>query len=244
MLWRRRRGQTELEWIDEERFRVAGVGVRVPAGAAALSLHRERLCLVKPGWSARLLAELLRAEAPRRIFELGIYDGGSTALLRHWPAPRSWSRSTSRSSAAPGSTRSWPRTGSARRSRPTTASTRPTRRSSTGSSTRSSATLTSTWCSTTPRTRRAHPPLVRPALPPPAPRGLLPDRGLELGAHARTTCGREGPRSPPSSSSWCSPPPATRSHPGDLDQPGLDAAAPRRGRARPRRLRGRGPARG
>jgi len=83
----RRRVTSALAWTDDTTFRLNDVEYvcrpfrnRVPSSA-------ERFCLLKAKWSVELYEQVLAELAPRRIVEVGIYDGGSTALFLELARP-------------------------------------------------------------------------------------------------------------------------------------------------------------
>ena len=82
-----RRPLSALTWSDDRTFRLDDVeyvcrpfGNRVPSSP-------DRFCILKPSWSVQLYEEMLTDLAPRNIVEIGIYDGGSTALFARLARP-------------------------------------------------------------------------------------------------------------------------------------------------------------
>jgi Methyltransferase domain len=76
-----------LSWSDDRTFRLDDVefvcrpfGNRVPSTS-------DRFCILKPRWSVLLYEEVLVELAPRNVVEVGIYDGGSTALFAQLARP-------------------------------------------------------------------------------------------------------------------------------------------------------------
>lgn len=69
----------EDPWIDDHRLEVRGA--KFLATAVTLAPVDGQLVIVKPPALVRRYLSLLETERPERIFELGIKDGGSTALI-------------------------------------------------------------------------------------------------------------------------------------------------------------------
>jgi SAM-dependent methyltransferase len=70
----------DLTWIDDEAFELDGSTFRLTEGARFRS-NVDEWCLVKPRDLVEQYLALLAAEQPKRIVELGINKGGSTAML-------------------------------------------------------------------------------------------------------------------------------------------------------------------
>jgi hypothetical protein len=76
-----------LTWSDDRTFRLDDVeyvcrpfGNRVPSTS-------DRFCILKPRWSVELYEQVLTQLTPRNVVEIGIYDGGSTALFARLAQP-------------------------------------------------------------------------------------------------------------------------------------------------------------
>ena len=67
------------QWIDDQRLEIRGT--RFVATTLALGGPADQFTIVKPPGLVRRYLALLEEERPRRIVELGIKTGGSTALL-------------------------------------------------------------------------------------------------------------------------------------------------------------------
>jgi predicted O-methyltransferase YrrM len=68
----------DVTWIDDQRFEVRGT--RFVAATAVTGYEDGQLVIVKPPDLVRRYERLFRDERPEHIVELGIKDGGSTAL--------------------------------------------------------------------------------------------------------------------------------------------------------------------
>jgi hypothetical protein len=70
-----------IEWTDESTFRIRGVEYACRPYRRRFRSSADRFCLLKPRWSVELYEELLRDLRPRRLVELGVSEGGSTAFF-------------------------------------------------------------------------------------------------------------------------------------------------------------------
>jgi hypothetical protein len=92
-----------LTWQDDERFEVGdttframpgrGEGLKEFRSAAKRAMDAGDLFVAKLRWRIEDYVQLLDRLRPQRIFELGIYLGGSAALFAEIARP-AWSRST------------------------------------------------------------------------------------------------------------------------------------------------------
>jgi hypothetical protein len=71
---------TSLHWLDDDRFEVDCVTFHTGMDERSRST-KDRFHLVKPRQLLERYEELISALRPRRIIELGIFQGGSAALL-------------------------------------------------------------------------------------------------------------------------------------------------------------------
>lgn len=71
-----------LEWRDDDEFELDGVefGCR-PGIEAPFESTADRFCICKARWAVEELGELLERLQPRRLIEVGLERGGSTALI-------------------------------------------------------------------------------------------------------------------------------------------------------------------
>jgi SAM-dependent methyltransferase len=85
---RRPRRRPRLEWRSDDELVVAGVsyGLR-PFTEPFPSKGGDRFCLRKPRPEVERLAALLKRLEPERVLELGVYQGGSTALIAQLARP-------------------------------------------------------------------------------------------------------------------------------------------------------------
>ena len=67
-------------WHHDHLVEVDGVGFELGVDPAPTS-SPERLRILKPRWMVEKYLRLIERDRPARLFELGIYDGGSTVLL-------------------------------------------------------------------------------------------------------------------------------------------------------------------
>ena len=153
MFRRERRPSSELTWSDDRTFRFDDAeylcrpfGNRVPSTS-------DRFCILKPRWSVELYEKMLTELAPRNVVEVGIYDGGSTALFAGLAQPHKLVAIDVKTTASPALEEYL----DARRLRDTVSTyygvTKPTRCGSLRSSTASSAPSRSISSSTTRHTR-------------------------------------------------------------------------------------------
>jgi hypothetical protein len=78
--------ETLLDWIDDVEFVIGDTQFRLaPLGGVPSSARR--LLLVKTRFMVEAYAELVNEMKPKQIFELGIYQGGSTAFLAQIARP-------------------------------------------------------------------------------------------------------------------------------------------------------------
>lgn len=68
-----------VRWLDDRHLEVAGT--RLTAAAYQESADTDQLVIIKSPATVRRLVDLLGTERPRRIVELGVKEGGSTALI-------------------------------------------------------------------------------------------------------------------------------------------------------------------
>jgi hypothetical protein len=77
-----------LEWIADDEFFIDGIAFRcfglMKPGARS---EPDRFCIIKPRWQIERYEALIRRDAPKNIFELGIWAGGSTAFLAQLARP-------------------------------------------------------------------------------------------------------------------------------------------------------------
>jgi Methyltransferase domain len=85
-----------LNWVDDERFVVRDATFRVIpnaasgqqfAHAATAANKAGELFVAKPRWRLERYIEVIQRLEPRRVVELGIYQGGSTALFAEIARP-------------------------------------------------------------------------------------------------------------------------------------------------------------
>src|SRR6476469_2049741 len=85
-----------LNWVDDERFVVRDATFRVIpnaasgqqfADAATAANKAGELFVAKPRWRLERYIEVIQRLEPRRVVELGIYQGGSTALFAEIARP-------------------------------------------------------------------------------------------------------------------------------------------------------------
>lgn len=74
------RMRPEIIWIDDSEFTVRDVTFRA-APWERFTSTAERFCVVKRPDLVQNYVDLIHGLAPRAILELGIFAGGSTALL-------------------------------------------------------------------------------------------------------------------------------------------------------------------
>ena len=77
-----------VEWIANNSFTIDGTQFDCRPLVGIFHSTRRRFCLLKARPLVERYFELLRIEAPQHIFELGIYDGGSTAFYAKVARPR------------------------------------------------------------------------------------------------------------------------------------------------------------
>ena len=95
------------EWVDDRTLVVDGVRfVCDPTHRFASEV--DRFCLVKRPDLVQSYLDLLGADQPRRMVELGVFQGGSTALLALLFAPDALLASSARSARWRPSTGCWP----------------------------------------------------------------------------------------------------------------------------------------
>jgi predicted O-methyltransferase YrrM len=70
-----------LDWVDDESFRIGDVEFVCRPVFRRFPSTSSRFCLLKARWSVEGYQRLCRDLSPRRIVEVGVYDGGSTAFL-------------------------------------------------------------------------------------------------------------------------------------------------------------------
>ncbi len=70
-----------LDWTSDEEFAIDGISYLCRGVKVGLKSTPNRFCIIKPRWQIERYDELLRQTTPKNIFELGIWDGGSTAFL-------------------------------------------------------------------------------------------------------------------------------------------------------------------
>jgi predicted O-methyltransferase YrrM len=75
--------ESRLVWTDDENFTVDGVGY----ASMARQAPPDRLTIFKARPAIEQYEDLVRVTRPKTIFELGIFGGGSTALLAQLAAP-------------------------------------------------------------------------------------------------------------------------------------------------------------
>lgn len=72
-------GDPPWTWIDERRFDLRGT--RFVSGTMPMGLAADEFLVIKPPDLTAKYLQLVQAESPRRIVELGVKEGGSTAML-------------------------------------------------------------------------------------------------------------------------------------------------------------------
>lgn len=73
---------SRLEWHGDDELVVDGISYGLRAGVAEpFESSADRFCICKASWAIAELEELLAELRPRRIAELGLNKGGSTALI-------------------------------------------------------------------------------------------------------------------------------------------------------------------
>ena len=86
-----------LTWVDDERFVVGDATFRVIPNAASSEEFADaarsaneagELFVAKPRWRLERYTEVVQHLEPRHVVELGIYQGGSTALFAEIARPR------------------------------------------------------------------------------------------------------------------------------------------------------------
>jgi hypothetical protein len=77
-----------LQWIDDEEFTIDGVHFLCRGIKVGLKSVPDRFCIIKPRWQVERYARVLEALAPKKIVEIGIFDGGSTAFLAQYVRPQ------------------------------------------------------------------------------------------------------------------------------------------------------------
>lgn len=73
-------------WIDDKTFELRGTRFR--SGTMPMGLSADEFLVAKPPDLTRKYLELVRAEAPQRIVEIGVKAGGSTAMIALLADPR------------------------------------------------------------------------------------------------------------------------------------------------------------
>ncbi|MCU1351941.1 MAG: class SAM-dependent methyltransferase [Acidimicrobiales bacterium] len=79
-------GDDQMHWVDETEFTI-GDTTFVANPTDRFIPTPDRFSVVKPPGLVRQYAELIRELQPKRIVELGIFSGGSTALLNELAQP-------------------------------------------------------------------------------------------------------------------------------------------------------------
>jgi cephalosporin hydroxylase len=72
---------TALDWTGDDEFSIDGISYICRGVKVGLKSTANRFCIIKPRWQIERYDQLIRQMAPKNIFELGIWDGGSTAFL-------------------------------------------------------------------------------------------------------------------------------------------------------------------
>jgi predicted O-methyltransferase YrrM len=75
-----------LEWKSDTEFVLAGVSY-VCLELPAERLMQDRFRILKPRWQVERYEQIIDEANPKNIFELGIWEGGSTALLAQLAQP-------------------------------------------------------------------------------------------------------------------------------------------------------------
>jgi hypothetical protein len=77
-----------ITWTRDDAFEIAGIEyVCCPILRGGFPSEPGRFCLVKPRSAVEAYENALRALAPRRIVEVGMFDGASTALMAEITRP-------------------------------------------------------------------------------------------------------------------------------------------------------------
>lgn len=84
---RRFRRAPRLTWIAEDEFRIDGVAYACRPVADLFPSTGKRFCLRKPRAEVERYERFLAGRGADAIFELGIYDGGSTAFIAQLAEP-------------------------------------------------------------------------------------------------------------------------------------------------------------
>lgn len=74
-------GGPQLDWVGEDEFRLAGATFDCRPVADGVESTTDRLCIRKPREVIEMYERLIADIEPRNLFEVGIFEGGSTALL-------------------------------------------------------------------------------------------------------------------------------------------------------------------
>lgn len=75
------------DWISDSEFRLGNQLFECRPVLEFFESTTSRLCLRKPRWMVEDYVELLGRTMPRRILEVGLADGASTAMLAHLTDP-------------------------------------------------------------------------------------------------------------------------------------------------------------
>ncbi len=76
-----------LTWQDDETLEIGGIEYLCRPGGRRFKSEPGRFCLLKARAEVEQFEQLLRALEPRRIFEVGMYDGASAALFAEIARP-------------------------------------------------------------------------------------------------------------------------------------------------------------
>jgi hypothetical protein len=78
---------SRLTWTDDRTFRLDDAEYVCRPFGNRVASTRDRFCILKPKWSVLSYEQLLADLTPENIVEVGIYDGGSTALFARLAQP-------------------------------------------------------------------------------------------------------------------------------------------------------------
>lgn len=76
-----------ITWTSDDSFQVGGVEYVCRPVFRRFASTPARFCILKARWAVEGYEQLCRERAPRTIVEVGVYEGGSTALLNELAQP-------------------------------------------------------------------------------------------------------------------------------------------------------------
>ena len=78
-----------IEWTKDDEFVLDGITYDSRSlPTPGLRSSDDRFFIMKPRWQIERYEQLFKQDAPKNIFELGIWDGGSTAFIAQLARPR------------------------------------------------------------------------------------------------------------------------------------------------------------